>query len=123
MTQEELYLGRCQAACNVLYRLREKHAICAIIVYGSMARGRLGMSSDIDVMVLFDCKPEERRTKERALRADTPLDFDCDFPYIDLRAVRVEAYKNYDSNTEYGKYLENCRREGIPLWIREGYSI
>lgn len=115
MTQDEIYLAKCERACKELYAMREQIPFTQLIVYGSLARGMLGMTSDIDIMLLVPTDATGITKVREKFKHLIPPYFEDEFPYVDVRIARVEAYEAPE-NSEYGKFLENCRRDGITIW-------
>lgn len=115
MTQDELYLAQCKRAGREIYEMSKEVPITEIVVYGSLARGHLGMWSDIDIMAIVDADLSEMKQLRKRIARMQPEWFEEEFPYIDFHVARREAYENPD-DSEYGKYIRNCRRDGISIW-------
>ena len=88
------------------------------MVYGSLARGRIGMTSDIDILVISDCSADEVVKIRKQLQRDMPEFMDGEFPYADVKVAKATSYDN-PTNDEYGDYMRRCRKEGVTVWTRE----
>ena len=117
MTQDELYLSKCRRSCIALIDMRDLLHMRELIVYGSLARGRLGMTSDIDLLVVSDCDAEEVVSIRKKLQREMPEFMDAEFPYADAKVAKASSYDN-PTNDEYGDYMRRCREEGITVWTR-----
>lgn len=117
MTQEELYIEKCHKACQEILDTRGGMPLAQIVVYGSLARGRLGMGSDIDVLLVLDANGEDTAKWRKYFNRNTPAYFTDDFPYVDVRFARKAAFDSPD-DSEFGDYIRNCREDGICVWHR-----
>lgn len=117
MTQDELYLDKCQRSCQVLVSMKEQLHMRELVIYGSLARGRLGMTSDIDILVVSDCDAEEVVAIRKQLQCNLPEFMDGEFPYVDVKVAKARSYDS-PTNDEYGAYMRRCREEGVTVWIR-----
>ncbi len=118
MDQDELYLDKCLRSCKVLVGMRDKLKMRNLVVYGSLARGRLGMTSDIDLLIVSECDASEISAIRKLLQREMPEFMDSEFPYADVKVAKATSYDNPDES-EYGPYMRNCREEGIVVWTRE----
>ena len=117
MTQDELYLDKCLRSCQALVSMREQLCMRELVVYGSLARGRLGMTSDIDILVVSDCGAEKVVAIRKQLQHDMPEFMDGEFPYTDVKVAKASSY-DCPTNDEYGDYMRRCKKEGITVWTR-----
>lgn len=121
MTQDELYLDKCKRTGQCLLEFSSWLKPALILVYGSMARGHLGMTSDIDILVVCDKTPEEMPPTRKTLMRELPVFVDGEFPYADVKIISKFSYEN-PKNDAYGVYIRNCQREGIVIWRQESVA-
>lgn len=115
MTQDEIYLAKCEQACRTILAMKGNMPLEQIVIYGSLARGLLGMGSDIDIMLVLDASGVETPKWRKWFNMQTPAYFTDEFPYVDVRFVRKEAYLHPD-DSDFGKYIQNCQKDGICVW-------
>ena len=53
-------------------QLDPEWGVCAVVVFGSVARGDFHTSSDVDVLVIADAAPRDALTRQRRLPAGPP---------------------------------------------------
>lgn len=115
ISEYDLYLPKCAKACREILDAFSEMPILQIVVYGSLARGNLGMSSDIDIMLVLDADGHETAGWRKYFNMHTPDYFTDDFPYVDVRFCRKEMYDNPD-DSDFGKYIQNCKKDGVCVW-------
>lgn len=117
MLQEDIYIERCREACRDILTLCIDVPVYSLIVYGSLARGTLGMSSDIDIMVVLDADGKQVPQYREQFARKCPAYFLEDKPYVDVRFCRRAAYENPD-DSEFGVFMQNCKKDGVCVWSR-----
>lgn len=118
MTQDEVYLTKCESACRTILAMREDMPLERIVVYGSLARAELGMTSDIDIMLVLDADGVEVPKWRKWFNMRTPVEFTDEFPYVDVRFARKAIYDAPDDSA-FGKFMQNCRKDGICVWPKK----
>lgn len=87
------------------------HVPLAVVLFGSAARGNLGTSSDLDLLVVFDREVRIQRSLYRCLDATVDV---CDFRHApDLLLVTLPASVHDCS----GLWLD-AAVDGVVLWER-----
>ena len=84
-----------------------------IVLYGSYARGDFTPESDIDVMILIDCKHEELpnyRKQISKIASEISLDDD-----VELSLVLEDIY-TYDKWLDTLVFYQNVKKEGLVLY-------
>lgn len=121
MSQEQIYLAKCKRVGKCLLEMRELLLPVKILVYGSVARGHIGMSSDIDILVVSAHTPAEMPAVRKEFLRKLPDFVDAEFPYADVKLAAECLFENPD-DSEYGDYIRNCQKEGIVIWKQEPSS-
>lgn len=113
----DIYIFKLKRAIEFFFTLKDRLSIDKIIVYGSLARGRLGVCSDIDILLVVNSTADKINDLRHELSRCMPDYFDCEEPYIDVRITRDESFES-PSDLEYKAYIDNIKREGKCLWKR-----
>lgn len=84
-----------------------------IILYGSYAREDYGIESDIDFMVLLNCRQEEITRNRKAIsRAASRIGLRNDI-MVSLLARNCMDFKN---NMKYQPFYQNIESEGLNIY-------
>lgn len=84
-----------------------------IILFGSYARGENTEESDVDIMIILDCSPEEvkRRRKEFSkIASRIGLNHDL------LFAVLLRSKEDFVANLDNKLFYKNVLTEGVELY-------
>ncbi len=100
-----------QALHSWLDALRQRPEVLAVILFGSMASQRMGVGSDVDVLLVLSESDQpflERTVTYKPRRF--PVDIDV-FPYT---WQEIQAGQ---------KLAQEALRTGQVLWVREGFQL
>ena len=82
-----------------------------IILYGSFARNKNNIDSDIDILILVDKK---KVTREEEKRLTYPL-YDIEFDTGQMISPLVFSKKDWESRHRITPFYENVKRDGKVL--------
>lgn len=84
-----------------------------VVLYGSVARGKQTVDSDIDVMILVDGDKDELRLYDDRLN-DVSTDFSL--KYLKVLSVVDISYQEYENWRNLSPFYRNVSKEGIILY-------
>lgn len=90
-----------------------KENIYKIVLYGSFARGDFDNESDIDILILMNCKREEvyqYRKQMSKIASRIGLENDVEISLL------LRDRDTFEQNEEVLPFYKNIRREGIALY-------
>lgn len=89
------------------------HALKAVILYGSVAKGTADKDSDIDIMVLVDTAPEKLKEYEEKL-SDVSTSFALE--YFKVFSIIDVSYREYEEWKSISPFYKNVSKEGVTLY-------
>lgn len=90
-----------------------KENIHKIVLYGSCARGDYDNESDIDIMIILNCKREEvSHYRKRISRVASRIGLDND---IEI-SLLLRDRETFEQNKGLLPFYKNIQREGIALY-------
>ncbi len=84
-----------------------------IILYGSYARGDYTDESDIDIMIVLNCEPDEIK-KLRSPTAEMTSDISLEKEV--LLSVLLRDKKHYENNADFLPFYKNIEKEGVTVY-------
>ena len=111
MERENLTIILAELADNIQTLLGEK--LDKIILYGSCARGDNTQESDIDVLVMTVCNPEENRKFRRDLNrifSRVGLKYDV------LLSMFLIDKTSYEKRMDVMPFYQNIQKDGVTIY-------
>ena len=106
MTNKEKYIAQ-----RIRDRIREKDASAEIILYGSHARGDVGMDSDWDILILLNKGNVTLKTEQEFRHYLFDLELEIGEPI----SVYVYSKKSWESLYSITPLYKSIKNEGIAL--------
>ena len=85
-------------------------SLCAVILYGSCARGDFSSDSDVDIFVLLDVETEQLFAERRKLSS---ISDSIDLEYDVVLAPVVQCLSTFERYLPVSVFYQNIEREGI----------
>ena len=105
----------CERIINdVLNTLNDK--VCQIILYGSYARGNYDEESDIDIMVLLNCREDELRQYRpiiNRIASGISLDHDIEVSLL------IRDRESFENRLRLLGFYRNVQNEGIIIYQKK----
>ena len=84
-----------------------------IILYGSYARGDYTDESDIDIMIVLNCEPDEIK---KLLSPTAEMTSDISLEKEVLLSVLLRDKKHYENNADFLPFYKNIEKEGVTVY-------
>lgn len=84
-----------------------------IILYGSYARGDNTEESDIDIMIILDCDPDEVK---RMREVTTEMASDLSLEEGIFLSVLLRDKRHFENNLDFLPFYQNIVKEGIAVY-------
>ncbi len=84
-----------------------------IILYGSYARGDNTDESDIDIMIVLNCEPDEiKRLRKPTIEMTSEISLEQEV----LLSVLLRDKKHFENNLDFLPFYRNIVKEGVMIY-------
>lgn len=84
-----------------------------IILYGSYARGDNTDESDIDIMIVLNCEPDEiKRLRKPTIEMTSDISLEQEV----LLSVLLRDKKHFEDNLDFLPFYRNIVKEGVMIY-------